>query len=620
MKIPVPTTQLRSSIARIPVSSISSTLLQPSNSLRRSSPSYPRSTYPFDATIQQHTRTVSTGAFRGMSSLHMSPRDVLPDFWANSLPTAAANFVAPIAGVFTLLLGGIYWKYRGAINYRLRLLREESWIFGVGVTMERVDTERIHCHKDLPKTNEMTESDLFANLKLLELNPDFQKDCERKGWSVYSLGDYLSSLRPKQLPKNFDMKSLPDLVQREVEAGLAAALLKALGPNLGRALLPLTGLGAVQNRAQSLAANIVTKWFLSETNEMSETNDKGGVPVSLLTLLAASDLNARLNSGKEVADPTGFSNMHLSAIEKMIAGEVVKGPSFACNDGVEEDCMFPKDHFVVSRDFDAAIAQMEQVLSQQLEASGQTDTGLQMARKRVTKDGDDKAAIMHGDDEASHLAGQYDPDDRRLSAPVPVNERLFPGLHLGYGKAICSHTKREVLRMRLIAVLLNRLGSNYHKKLNGQEDKMFTVQMNEGDDNVISTPAGFIQALLNSGHHIEAVPTTHLTTFGINLCVKEKDGTWSNIPLSVFLESGYEDKHGRAAPAMMPHSGLDMYIKGPLAGKRGDRTESTLRIQVRPLKLLAFQDSVIRASYTISAAFLSFSALQWNRRILWMAF
>ena len=33
------------------------------------------------------------------------------------------------------------------------------------------------------------------------------------------------------------------------------------------------------------------------------------------------------------------------------------------------------------------------------------------------------------------------------------------------------------------------------------------------------------------------------------------------------------------APAMMPHSGLNMYIKGPIAGNRADGTQSELSIQ-----------------------------------------
>ena len=137
--------------------------------------------------------------------------------------------------------------------------------------------------------------------------------------------------------------------------------------------------------------------------------------------------------------------------------------------------------------------------------------------------------------------------------------------------------------MRLLSIILNRLGSNYYKRLNGLDDRIFSVQMSEDDNEVITTPGAFIEALIKSGHNVEAVPTTHLTTFGVNLCVKEDDGSWSNIPLAAFLESGYEDKESRMAPAAMPHSGIDVFISGPLAGKRGDGTPSTLRIQVRVL-------------------------------------
>ena len=465
-------------------------------------------------------------------------------FLSNILLKLPSELAAPFAGIVVVALGGLYWKYRGAIQHRLKSLKE-SWIFGAGVTMERIYTTSTADNRE--KGNEMVcQSDLFANLRLLELNPDFKKDCQQKGWRVYSLGDYLSSLRPKQLPRNVDMNQLPNLIQREVEAGLAAGLLKALGPNLGRALLPVTGLGPIKNQVTSIASDVVTNWFLSESGGMSESNDKGGIPISLMTLLAASDLNARFNSGKDVPDPSGFSNMQLSPIEKMMAGEVVKGPSFACaeNDG---ECMIPQETFVVSRDFDSAIATMERKLSQQKEASGQTDTSLQMARMEVAANGVDKAAIMKGDDEKEEDAGRYDPDDQRLSQPVPINPRLFPGLHLGYGNAISSHTKREILKMRLLATLLNRLGSNYYKRANGRDEEIFSVAMNE-DELPVTTPSAFIQKLIDTGHNVEVVPTTHLTTFGVNICVKEDDGSWSNIPLAGFVESGYEDKQGRGAP------------------------------------------------------------------------
>lgn len=473
--------------------------------------------------------------------------------------------VAPTATVLSITMAAFLWIYRREIRERLRLLTD-SWIFGAGVTMERVETGGM-----------AKDSTMFANLNLLELNPDFVADCQEKEWSVYSLGDYLSTLRPKQLPKNFDMKNVPSLIQREIEAAIAAALLKVLGPNLGRAVLPLAGLGPIQKRIEAFASGVVTEWFLSDSGSMFESQDKGGIPVSLMTLLAASDLNARVNSGKDNATPVpteGFSNMELSAIDKMKTGEVVKGPSFACLDSNSKYCLMPRNEFVMDRDFDNIIKELELRLAGQNEATGQTDTSTEVLREELKND------VINGDasSEMNDTPLVYDPDDRSLPEPVPVNPRLFPGLHVGHGQAICSHTKREVLKMRLLSVILNRLGANYYRIANGETDEIFTVRM-QSNEKPISTPWEFVQALIDLGHEIELVPTTHLTTFGVNLCVKEEDGSWSNIPLAAFLESGYEDRQGRMAPAMMPHSGLDMFIKGPLAGNRGDGTSSELRLQ-----------------------------------------
>lgn len=76
-----------------------------------------------------------------------------------------------------------------------------------------------------------------------------------------------------------------------------------------------------------------------------------------------------------------------------------------------------------------------------------------------------------------------------------------------------------------------------------------------------------------SHEEVQVAPSSRLTTFGVGMCVEEKDGFWTNVaPLGIFLESGYEeDRHGRIAPSMLPDYGLDMYISGagPLTGKRG---------------------------------------------------
>ena len=302
---------------------------------------------------------------------------------------------------------------------------------------------------------------------------------------------------------------------------------------------------------------------------MSESQDKGGVPVPLMTLLALSDTNAKVNSGKDANIPANMKepvpNFGLSAMEKMTIGEVVKGPSFVD----AKHSLIPTDNFVVETDFDKVIRQMEERLGAHPDnkAGHMVSTELQIAQETVL------------DEPVNGEAASYDPEDRSMSAPVPVNPRLFPDLHIGFGDALCSHTKREVLKMRLLALLLNKLGSNYSKQADGcSESDLFTVQMTP-DGKKISKPSDLVQALIDSGHKIEVVPTSRLTTFGIALCVKEPDNSYTNIPLGVFVESGYEDASGNMAPANMPHSGLQMTISGPLAGTRADGTPSTLNIQ-----------------------------------------
>jgi hypothetical protein len=77
----------------------------------------------------------------------------------------------------------------------------------------------------------------------------------------------------------------------------------------------------------------------------------------------------------------------------------------------------------------------------------------------------------------------------------------------------------------------------------------------------------FVQALIDSGHTIEICPRSTITTFGIAACVKEDDGSWSNIPVAFFFRTGYENRDGRPAYFSAPHGGLSLSIQGPLLGK-----------------------------------------------------
>lgn len=457
------------------------------------------------------------------------------------------------------------------------MIQEESWLFGAGVTMERIPTENLKQDKKAVR-----QSGLFANLALLELNPAFLEQAMNDSWSFMTLGDYLASLRPKQLPKNLSTNQLPDIIQREIEAGLGAALMRVLGPNLGDALLPAVGSTAVTHRVKGLASSAAMTWLFDPTVDgISASNDKGGVPLSFLTLLAAANWFAKLNGGDSSSLPATPpsttqantdvpTNFNLSALDKFKAGEVVKGISFVD----PKDDMIPVDNFVLERDFMTVVRRMEDKLSQSdtehaagHAASPEHQVALKVANAQAAQEAKEAA-----------LTSTYDPEDVYMASPVPINSRLFPDLHMGWGDAKCTHTKREVLKMRLISLLLNRLGANYQTFAGRNQGELFSVQVTEHSPK-LTKPSELIQALMDSGHRIEVVPTSRLTTFGVALCVKEPDNKWTNIPLGVFIESGFEDEDGQMAPAMMPHSGLDMYISGPLAGSRADASPSVLRIQ-----------------------------------------
>jgi hypothetical protein len=161
----------------------------------------------------------------------------------------------------------------------------------------------------------------------------------------------------KPIPKH----DVPQIIQREIEAGMAAALLKALGPSVGRALLPAVGLGP----AQSLASGIATRWFVSKQgSSISASDDRGGLPLSLMTILAVTDTNAKLSGGQpstttrscSTDDDDGLVPAG-SAMEKMLLGEIGYTPSFS-----DPELGLIPNPFVLHHDFPTAIKRMEDLM------------------------------------------------------------------------------------------------------------------------------------------------------------------------------------------------------------------------------------------------------------------
>jgi len=417
---------------------------------------------------------------------------------------------ALVVGALTIL--AVVIKYRKEIRSQLNQLNL--------LRMVRMDTSVVAMN---PK------------MKHVELNPDFVKQCGQQYPKMMSLGEYLSSLRPN-LTKG---QKLPEWLDTAVQNAITRVLLKALGPRYGKVLLPVVlGNSFVQDADRSLVGKLSTR-----------DDDKerlGTVPLSLSAIPGIAQLNYKLHKPKEDIsdDPKAFSTGADSPIYLFRGGEVGYSPSFSevVTPPASGDDLLVQNPFIISKHWDRAISKMEDLLV----AAGE-DTKWKSTPREFS------------DDDQGTQAGAfvYDAQSKAMKDPVPVDEGRLPDLHLGWGSASCTHTHQEILKNRLLSVLLNRLASNYYYS----DEAPFQVLVDESSK-PLTQPTELMQALIDMGHTIESCVRSNITTFGIAFCLKEKDDSWTNIPLAFFLHNGFTDKEGNDAYACMPHSGLNVEIRG----------------------------------------------------------
>lgn len=407
-------------------------------------------------------------------------------------------------------------------------------------------------------------------IRALELNPSFVQDCSKQGWQLTSLGQYLTSLRINAFNRTGEPMDFPRLLEREVEVTIGATLLRSLGPRLGRVLLPMIGISQFDTWLGKLSASVASylaSHFMAEVSESWDpTQDRAAFPFAVAEVVSFININQKLRS----QPPTGPTSL-----DWMQRGEIGCNPSYASiseegdesNPDTDRDLLIPNP-FIVEKHFHAALSGLEDKIRTQ---------------SHVT------ATSTPPNAEIAHTTEKYFPDDRSLPPPTPINQRLLPDLHLGYvryifvvlnevfgrltfvffylswGSAKCTHTKREILRNRLFAVLFTKLSYNYLAvEQHGETANLFKVCYNGHES---TFPDEFVQALERNGHTIQVCPRSTITTFGIAACVKEDDGSWTNIPIAFFFRTGFEDRNGKPAYFAAPHGGLDMKIRGPLVGE-----------------------------------------------------
>jgi hypothetical protein len=407
-------------------------------------------------------------------------------------------------GVLLFLASGHLIRYAKAVRKAIKQLHDEDRLFNSG--MVRLDPE------DRPSVSEQP-------MRILELNPTFVQ--ANKHCSMTSLGEYLSSIRPAKFPKDME---LSDWMEKELQSVMGLLLLSYLGPNIGKTMLPSLGFGVIETRLHAIASTVAMWWAGHFSGDAKETKKRKDNPVSSDSGVFGITLSGMVETANTHRQAQG-TNMEKSPLECMEIGEVAQNPNFGANHLDSDEPLLPNP-FLVSEHFKKALRGMEKLIEQ--------------------KD------------------GEYDPHSRTMPDSEPVNEKLFPGLHFGWGDALDSHTKREVVRNRLMCCLLNRLGFNYYRDEQGSGNH-FVIKMTEKGKPIIR-PEEFVQCLLDSGHSFVACSKQHITSFGIGLSIKEKDGSWSSIPLALFYQTGYADENGKEVHASCPHGGMELNISGPLIG------------------------------------------------------
>lgn len=450
-------------------------------------------------------------------------------WWQTALVSVAAG--AGTIGVAMMI------KYRNAIKKRLRLLEQ------------RLEHGLVYRDPEAPQ-----------HIRCLELEKAFLQQYGMD-FPMMSMGQYLSQLRVTPSEDGLQQE-LPALLQKELQAVLGGYLLSQLGPRIGPFMLPLLGITQVDSWLTAIAgtaASFIAARLLVEdieANQQSSGYDVAGAfPFTVGEMVGMTNLNQKM---------TRYGSSNVTALDKLRQGEVgydirydesltkVAGsgqesspnPRFDTQSEGESDSKDPRNQpLMVPNPF---------LLQDHLESS------IQAMEERMRTNS--KARV------------KYDPDDVSFPPPVPLSERVLPDLYLGWGDATCTHTQRELLLNRIISVLLNKLSYNYYLleqcgEQNGDSSdasSLFVVNVNGIP---CYFPDEFIQALIDMGHQIEVCPRSTVTTFGLGACVKEKDGSFTGIPLGVFLRAGFEAENGDPLLFLANHGGLDLSIRGPLVEK-----------------------------------------------------
>ncbi|KAL7472836.1 hypothetical protein ACHAXS_013234 [Conticribra weissflogii] len=458
----------------------------------------------------------------------------LPGFTTTNMYLIVRDLLSPLR-CFALVLvivpvyfTYVYWK---SIRSKLKAMEDHLAVRIIRVT----DTSM-----------SLATSPKSRRVVCMELDAAFVRRCQNCAASpipVMSLGQYLTQLRLEGNRDGSVSKAVHRaFIQTELTVTLAKGVMAKLGATYGAALLPFLSGAVVAGNIESAASGIAH--FLAKSIvDNEDVEDEGGnniakrgadpaaFDLNLLEFSAMANLNQKTNTktNSDVNQSAGECETEIETeIEKELENEIEKKQESTS----PQECVSPLEYL----------------------KRGESGRG-RLAYDRGPA----------GDFPSEANGDTYDPDDRSFPPPDPIHPRLLPGLHLGHGDLKCTHTKREGIEHRLLCVLLNKLSYNVYRMTRHEPKKDFFTVKCAGKS--CHFPDQLVQALVDCGHRVQVCPRVLPTNFGISLCIKENDGTYTYIPTAFMSQTGIERaSDGRPAYFAAPHGGMDVNISGPIVG------------------------------------------------------
>ena len=329
--------------------------------------------------------------------------------------------VAAVSGFLSLII-----SYRSSIRKRVQQV-EQRLALGIVYRDTRSSTPRKPPEKVI---------------RALELHPSFLNTTD----NVMSLGQYLSSLRinPLELKNGDDNNnsSLPRFVERELEATIASILLQNFGPRLGGALLPMLGISKIDSWIANVSARIATfvaSYLLVEaSHQWDPTEDRGVFPFSISEIVSFVNLNQKFRSNPptDVSTSTTKTNLQGSPTENhnpsplkwMSRGEIGYSPSFVSDEEVAAKTSVSQN---IGDDTYKPAMQTELLLPNPFIMQDHFQAAIHGLEDRIRAQTHVTAVNGGANAESVTTTMEYEPNDRSLPAPILINERVLPGLHIG---------------------------------------------------------------------------------------------------------------------------------------------------------------------------------------------